>query len=174
MIVYHGSPNRFSTFDYKRIRTNGTTEGVGFYFTDKKDVAKAYANGGYLYTVDLNGKKPLSDRDLTLTEAEIRAYFIKLDKYTGFLENYGETAYSGLETVLNRAVQIERSVCLSDADLLGSAYNATGQNEKAITCMVETLGYDHIIAKPEWGNGQTLYIALTNDIIKIVSLEKCP
>lgn len=34
--VYHGSKAHFEKFDYSKMGLNGTAEGYGFYFTDKK------------------------------------------------------------------------------------------------------------------------------------------
>ena len=45
------------------MRMNGTTEGIGFYFTDNQSIAKGYADkgdAGKLYEVYLNISKPLN------------------------------------------------------------------------------------------------------------------
>lgn len=172
VIAYHGSPNQFDVFDYKKIRTNGTSEGVGFYFTDNQGIARCYAYEGYLYTVEINGTKPIYKDKKTLTIKELRTFLIELQKHTDFLSNYGDVAYEGFNTVLNKAVKSEYTYCDSDADILSSIYNGSGENEKVLTIFRDVLGYDHIEAKPDWGNDQTLYIALTNDIINIISCEK--
>ena len=62
-VVYRGSPNEFSEFSYQFMRTNGTTEGVGFYFTDNQSIVKGYGDKGdtgKLYEVYLNISKPLN------------------------------------------------------------------------------------------------------------------
>ena len=43
------------------MRMNGTTEGIGFYFTDNQSIAKGYADkvdAGKLYEIYLNISKP--------------------------------------------------------------------------------------------------------------------
>ena len=73
MILYHGTKNYFDTFSLDYLRTNGTSEGLGIYLTDSKQVAKSYAfDNGYTLTVEFNGKKPLSSTELTLSKDEIR------------------------------------------------------------------------------------------------------
>ena len=68
MELYHGSSNKFNKFDYSKIRTNGTSEGLGFYFTDSKEIASQYGDNGYLYTVKLNANKSLSDNEKTISK----------------------------------------------------------------------------------------------------------
>lgn len=172
MEVFHGSPHKFKEFDYGRIRTNGTTEGVGFYFTDSESIARGYGDGGYLYVVDFQGKKALSDRKLTITKAEARKYIEELHKSADFLENYGEVEYQGYDTILAEALENEYGNCDTDTEFMGSLYNACGENEVVVTLLHSVLGYDHIVSKPDWGGKQNLYIALTNDIIKIKKVEK--
>lgn len=171
IMVYHGSPNKFNQFDYSKIRTNGTSEGVGFYFTDNKGIASGYGNEGYLYTVKLNAHKSLSDNEKTLTKDELRLYIEELQKYTDYLSNYGEVAYQGYENVLSMALDETYNYCDTDTEIMGSIYNACGENEKVVTLFYEILGYDHIISIPDWGN-QKLYIALTNDIINILEIDE--
>ena len=170
MKVYHGSPNLFSKFDYSRIRTNGTSEGVGFYFTDNKDIATGYAQNGYLYIVELNGRKALSDNEKTLTRNELKKLLIELDKRIECLSNYGDVHYDGFENVLNTALNLEYDNNDTDTDIMGSLYNSNGESEVVIHLFYELLGYDHIVSNPSWGN-QKLYIALTNDIIDIIEVE---
>lgn len=170
MLVYHGSPNNFDRFDYSRIRTNGTSEGVGFYFTDNKSIATGYGQKGYLYTVELKGNKALSDNYKTITENELKKLMIALDDETDYLSNYGDVNFEGYENVLNTALQSEYNNCDTDTEILGSLYNSCGENEIVVTLFYELLGYDYIKSIPEWGN-QTLYIALTNDIIEVLEIE---
>lgn len=171
MIVYHGSPNKFTEFDYSRIRTNGTTEGLGFYFTDTKRIARGYAQNGFLYTIKMNGAKPLSDNHKNLTKEEVKKLIIELDKHTDFLTNYGEVEYEGYENVLNTAVNNEYDFTDTDTNIMGSLYTSCGENEIVIKLFYELLGYDYIESEPEWGGEQTVYVALTNDVIDILEIE---
>ena len=171
MIVYHGSPNKFEKFDYDRIRTNGTSEGVGFYFTNNKEIATGYARGGYLYTVKIHGEKALSDNKKTLTREEVETLLFILNKRSDFLSNYGEVDYEGYGVVMNRALNNEYDDNDTDSDILGSIYNGDGENPDVLHIVYNELGYDHIVSEPTWGK-QRLVIALTNDIIEIVDVER--
>lgn len=96
-VVYHGSPNQFTEFDYSKLRTNVTTEGVGFYFTDNKNVAEGYANkgdSGKLYEAYLNISKPLNSEKKTITKMQLRTFIDAFNKYEASLpDNEGVMAY---------------------------------------------------------------------------------
>lgn len=171
MQIYHGSPNKFNEFDYGRIRTNGTSEGIGFYFTDSKKIAQGYAQNGYIYTVELKTKKALSDNGLTLTVEEARKVIEAVDKEVGFLDNYGDVDYEGYAKVLKTAVDSEYYNSDTDTEFMGSLYNACGESEEVVKLFYNVLGYTHITSEPNWGN-QELYIALSNDVIDIKKVEK--
>lgn len=170
MKVYHGSPNKFNQFDYSKIRTNGTSEGVGFYFTDSLDIATGYAQNGYIYIAELNGTKALSDNEKTISRDDLKKLLIELNKSTDCLSNYGDVDFEGLENVLETALDMEYANN-TDTEIMGSLYNSNGESEDVLNAFYEVLGYDHIVSAPTWGN-QTLYIALTNDIINIVEVKE--
>lgn len=170
MNLYHGSPNKFNKFNFDHIRTNGTTEGIGFYFTDNKQIANGYASNGYLYTINLNGKKEISSNERTLTRNELKKFITVLQNNDiDYLSNFGDVSFSGYNNVLNDAIDSLLS-CNDDVELLCDIYNAQGDNENIISLFVDTLGYDHYKTNADWGN-QTLYIALDNNIIDILSCE---
>lgn len=170
MIVYHGSKNLFSTFDYGRIGTNGTNEGKGFYFTDNVKVANGYADSGFLYSVEFSGKKSLSSDNKTITKSQLRKYLAKLNKTTDYLSNWGDVNYSGITKILNEAVDGEYEGNDNDVDLICGICNASGNTETSLTLLYNMLGYDSIVLDADWGF-QKLYIALTNDIIKIKKMD---
>lgn len=175
-IVYHGSPNKFTQFSYDSIGDNGTSEGIGFYCTDNKTIAKGYAcknaNNGYLYTIKFNGKKSLSSDKLTITKAQLKKYLLALQNVDiDFLSNYGDVEYEGLSHVITEAVNNEYSNNTNDVDLICSICHSSGNIEGCLTTLYETLHYDSIILPAEWGK-QELYIALVNECIKILNIEK--
>lgn len=172
MLVYHGSKNLFEVFDYSKIGTNGTTEGKGFYFTDSMRVASGYGQDGYLYIVDFNGEKSLSSEEKTITPQQLRGYLLALHQETECLSNWGEVAYEGLERVLDEAVRGEYEQSDNDVDVISGIANASGNMELSLSLVYKVLGYDSIVLDAEWGKGQKLYIALTNDIIKIVDVKE--
>jgi len=171
--VYHGSPSKFSIFDYGRIRENGTMEGIGFYFTPVKRIAEGYGEDGYLYTVNFKGKKALSDNSLTLTRQAFQEKFLlPLHQATDYLTNWGEVDYEGFETVLERATEGDFDNAEDDVSLISGIINGCGDAETALTILYRELGYDSIITKAEWGSGADIYIALVHDAYEIVKVEK--
>jgi hypothetical protein len=172
MIVFHGSQQLFDTFDYSKIGLNGTSEGKGFYFTDSINIANGYGENGYLYAVEFNGKKSLSSDKKTITRQQLKKYLLALDEKTEYLSNWGDKDYEGLEKVLNEAVRGEYEQSDNDVDIISGISNACGDMETSLSLVYELLGYDSIMLDAEWGNGQRIYIALTNDIINIVNAKE--
>ena len=120
LAVWHGSPSDFNEFSLRYLGTNGTAEGYGFYFTDRRAVAESYARGteaqrhqganGRLFEVFLNIAKPLSNERVTMTREEFRRFLRELNRQTDadgnpleLLSNYGDAAYEGAEAVMNEA-----------------------------------------------------------------------
>ena len=116
-VVYHGSPSDFNTFSLEYLGTNGTAEGYGFYFTDKKSIAENYSRGhegqqsgesGKLFECYLDIKKPLSDTEVTMTRAQFKKFLTTLNKQVDadgepldMLSNYGDVEWEGLNKVIN-------------------------------------------------------------------------
>lgn len=170
-IVYHGSPNQFDQFDYGTIRANGTLEGVGFYFTDAKAIAEAYAKDGFLYTAEFTGTKSLSPTEVTIPREPFKRFLSALDKTTDYLSNWGEVDYEGYETVLERAVESEYNTSNDDAELIAGVVNASGNAKETLLLCEEILGYDCIITDADWGGEQRIYIALTHNAYKLIDVK---
>ncbi|MFF2531521.1 hypothetical protein ACFVS2_21675 [Brevibacillus sp. NPDC058079] len=171
-MVYHGSRELFEVFDYSKIGTNGTMEGKGFYFTDSVGVASGYGGDGYLYTVEFHSKKPLSSEKKTITKEGLKKYLLALHEATDYLFYWGDVACEGLEKVLNKAVSGEYDHSANDVDIISGIANASGNMEASLSLVYQVLGYDSIVLDADWGNGQKLYIALTNDIIQIIEVKE--
>ena len=177
MKVYHGSKANFDHFSYDYIRTNGTSEGIGFYFTDSKQIARGYAENGYLYTVYFQGKKPLSHNKKVITKTQLKKFLKALDQRHEHLSNYGDIEWEGYQKVLNKAVELEYNSSTNDVDMIAGISNACGSPETCMYTLYEVLGYDSIILDAEWGLDeenvpQKLYIALVNDAITILEVEQ--
>jgi hypothetical protein len=172
MKIYHGSKHKFDLFDGSKIGTNGTLEGKGFYFTDKKHIAEGYAKDGYLYTAEFKGKKQLSGNELTIKKEDLKKFLTELDKEMEYLSNWGEVAYTGMETLLEEAIDGETSGVDNDIDLISSICNASGSTGRALEILYEKFGYDSIITKGDWGGDQTIYIALVNEAVELVEIKK--
>lgn len=170
MRIYHGSKNEFKEFCYDMIRTYATSEGVGFYCTDNRDVAKRYANDGYIMEYEYVGKKRLDSTKVSLTRNELRTFLIALNEEDEFLSNYGEVAWEGFENVLNRAIQdvIEYD---DDIDIISGICNVYGGFKRPLEILYETLGYDSAIVEASWGN-QNIYLILNNKAVRFIKSEK--
>lgn len=176
-IVYHGSMVKFDKFDHTKIGLNATSEGYGFYFTDQKSIAEAYATNGYLYTVNFKGKKSLSSTEKTITKLQLKKFIEVLHNIgeCGFLWDYGDITTEGYNNVLAEAVRLEYNGNDNDVDLIASICNVYG-NKEPLRVLYHLFGYDHIKMIAEWNHNldsdNVLYIALVNDIIDIVDICK--
>jgi len=85
--AYHGSCNKFETFDFTEVGLHSGTSGAGFglYFTESK--AEALAYGDIVYSVILKLKSAISNDEVTLKPVEVK----KLVEYN--LEVYGKSYY---------------------------------------------------------------------------------
>lgn len=156
--LYHGSPSRFDAFDHQRIRSaNGTSEGIGFYFTEDETVARGYASGGFLYEADFRGTKALDPNERHITVEETRLYLDALDRAGDYLSNWGDVQSEPREDVLRRAAKNEWAYAESDVDLVGGIANAYGNFETPLRVLYDVLGYDHIRI-PDRYDGGALYV----------------
>lgn len=172
MRVFHGSPHRFDTFSFDYVGTNGTSEGMGIYFTDNESIARGYSQeGGYLYVVDFKGRKELSYDTVTMTRDDLARVMTEMDRRNEYLSNYGDVSYEGFNAVLNTALDAEFDYSESDVDIMCSIANGSGSLKDTLDVFYTLLGYDHFTTVAEWGNEQTLYIAMTTDAFDIVSIE---
>ena len=184
--VYHGSPSEFNTFSLDYLGTNGTAEGYGFYFTDKKSIAENYTKGlegqrqqektGKLFEVYLDIKKPLSDKKVTMSRAQFKKFLLELNKQVDadgepldILSNYGDVDWEGLNKVINYAMEIEYDGSDNDVNLVSSIINGSGNLKTVLDVLRKTTGYDGIIVnEASWGGDQTIYLAFHPEQIKNV------
>ena len=179
-VVYHGSPADFSTFSLEYLGTNGTNEGYGFYFTDKKGIAEGYSKGdngsGKLFEVYLDIRKPLSDTEVTMSRAQFKKLLVALNEQVDadgekldILSNYGDVEWDGLNNVLNYAIELEYDGNDNDVDIVHSVINSSGNMKTVFEVLRKVTGYDGIIVKEAtWGGDQTIYIAFHPEQIKNV------
>ena len=171
MLVYHGSKELFTEFDYSRIGTNGTTEGQGFYFTDNLQVANSYSEKeGYVYEVDFMGKKSLDSDRIAMKRSEVKKVLLALHSENDILSNWDDVEHYGLNKVLNMAIE-NIMLCNSDVEIYGSLCNITDNIELISKTFNRILGYDSIVLKADWAN-QYIYIATIPEIIRIVNVTK--
>lgn len=174
--VFHGSPNKFDEFDYAKIGAQGTSEGQGFYFTDNNEVASNYSTGGYIYEVDFHGKKALSITSNTISKEDFRNILLEMHRAgSNYLSNWGDVEYDGLDEVLDIATDgsYDDGPGGNDVDNIGGLLNAAeGSAEKVYRTLYEKFGYDHIPAKTDWGNGQTVYVATVPEAFTIKNVKR--
>lgn len=171
MLVYHGSKELFTEFDYSRIGTNGTTEGQGFYFTDNIKVARAYSDkDGFIYQCEFMGEKSLDSEKINLKRSEIKKILSALHSEMDILSNWDDVEYYGLNKVLNMAIE-NIMLCNSDVEIYGSLCNITDDIELISKTFNKILGYDSIVLKADWAN-QYIYIAIIPEIIKIINVTQ--
>lgn len=171
MKIYHGSKNSFKEFDYNLIRTNATTEGVGFYCTDNIAVAKQYSYEGYIMEYEYVGNKQLNSNEVSLTREELSLYMKKLNEVSEFLSCYGDVEWEGYNNVLNTALDNILEWSEDDIDIISQFCTICGDFEKPLTILYEVLGYDSAIIDAKWGD-QKIYLILNNNAIKHLSTIK--
>lgn len=149
-VCYHGSMETFNEFSYDFIGLNGTAEGKGFYFTDKKAYAEGFSSGkasAKLYKAYLNITKPLSVNKITITKNQVAKLIRSIDSDGyNYLSAWGDVDYEGFENVLKTALDKEFSYNENDVDLIHSIRNAGGFDFIPFyDALRKTTGYDGII-----------------------------
>lgn len=170
-VLYHGTPNNFTQFNYDFIGSNGTALGKGFYLTERKDIAEGYlGENGNVMELYANITKPMSLNDMTISEKEYRKFVVAVDKATEgqYLTNFGEVEYEGYNTVLNRALE-GYEYDDNDVDLIHSVFNAGGLSwEEGFRLLKDTLGYDGVVENNYAGTGSSVFVPTLPEQIKNV------
>lgn len=175
-VVYHGSAAQFTEFSADFMSQHGSAEGQGFYFTDYKPMAQGYEkNGGQLLEGYLDIKKPLSDSDVTLSEAEVKRLIRAIDP-TGddLVLNYDSRGGMGYPSRAwyNRSVEdtlrAVMSTSESDSEILAELANSMGNPGKVLKTTRETLGYDGYIVEGKYDDA-TVYVAFDSNQFKDVT-----
>ena len=154
----------------------GRTEGSGFYFTDRKDIAQGYAReeGGKLFEVYLDIKKPMSLEQRKITSKQLNDVLEEvLKKDREALGNYGGDINSiGKENTKKIARDILETN-ETDVDLISDMINSGILPPQEINDIFRKVsGYDGIITKWPANPGEkpvNLFIALSPDQIKTKS-----
>ena len=169
--VYHGSPNKFEKFSYDYMGKIGTSAGYGFYFTTDKSIAEKYAEGtGNLYTANLDINKPLNSTKITITKNQLAKFLKVLDPdATEYLSNWGDIQSESYNNILRTAIENEYEGSDNDVDLISGIINADGRGaEEIYRILTKTLGYDGIIAQPDWVGEHKIVIPFFPEQIKLV------
>lgn len=147
--VYHGTPSTFTVFDINKLGQNTMmfSEGAGFYFTDKQEIAEKYAAAnGNIMQVYLNITKPMTIEQAKFTDSIRKKIFRALYEHDSeALSNYSDVEYEGLNAALESAVEIESS-CETDIDFIASLINGGVTDRQTILDTVTKLtGYDGVM-----------------------------
>ena len=172
--VYHGSGSFFSQFTYEFVGKSGLHEGLGFYFTDSREIADRYSTGpdrrrgtesGTVYEVYLNLHNTLSGDRVTME-------FREFSRFLDAAKNLG--AKNGIHIEIDAEDFYTQST--SDVELVnkvmfaGFAKHGAALAEEFLRTLQRTTGYDGTeVRNPDWGGDQTIYLAFFPDQIKLVS-----
>lgn len=171
-VLYHGTPNEFTQFNYDFIGSNGTALGKGFYLTDSRDIASGYVGeNGKIMELYANIEKPLSLTEKNITKAKYKKFVKAVDKATGgdYLSNYGEVDYEGYNNVLSRALD-DYTYDDNDVDLIHNVFNVSGLGwEEGFRLLKKTLGYDGVVQHNFQGTGTTVFVPTLPEQIKSVT-----
>lgn len=69
-VMYHGTNNEFTVFDFSQGGKNGTAEGYGIYTSDREDVSRHY--GGRLIEGYVNITRPAASDQKTIKRSELK------------------------------------------------------------------------------------------------------
>ena len=165
LVVYHGSPSKFTVFDHRKLNTHGNAHGRGFYFTETKGLAEGYSKaGGQLLEGYLDIKNPMSEERVTIK----RSALVKLIKesckeqakslvadegYSSMIEalrdtwvsNYVMTYGISMDEVYQEVADIIYDSSDNDVDIIAEMTNAGAGNEATLRLTRKILGYDGVI-----------------------------
>lgn len=170
-VLYHGTPNNFTRFNYDFIGNNGTAIGKGFYLTDSKDVASGYTGEtGNVMEVYANITNPMSLDKKNITKADLKKFIQQLsskDEY--YLWDYGDLSSESYNSVLDKAVDSNYEYSDNDVDLIHGVLNTSTLSwEESFRLLKNILGYDGIIK--DYGE-HIVYVPTLPEQIKLITNE---
>ncbi len=175
LVVYHGTRGAFTVFDYSKIGEQGRAEGAGFYFTNSEDVANAYGKPMEVYLAISKplayDAKPFSQAVVSklvkrISEIEAEANGDGIDN--GFLSNFGDINYDGLDAVVRAAAKLisaDATALDQLSGIVGSGVSPAYVNQAT----KEITGYDGVVANGFSNSGDadnTIYVAFFPEQIK--------
>lgn len=177
-VLYHGTPNNFTRFNYDFIGSNGTALGKGFYLTDNEELAEGFSGKtGKVMKLYANITKPMSLDKVSISKSDYKKFILAVDKKTNgqFLSDYGDVKYEGYNDVLDRALD-NYGYSDNDVDLIHDVLNTASLNwEDGFRLLKNTLGYDGVIKKYNYNDKDntaniedTVYVPVLPEQIKNV------
>lgn len=168
MNLYHGTRANFDNFDLAYLGSGWGQQayGYGFYLSDSPEVAKDFAQGGYIYTVKVPKGRYLSYGGIS--RAEVNRIAADFFKYYTTEHEFGKDAYLGHE----KDFWNEECRYMCNADNGGRVYGDLAHlfgNDKEASEFLYKEGYKGI----KWGdNGITNYVMFNPKDIKIIEKKK--
>lgn len=155
LLMYHGSPEKFTIFDNEFMGLHGSSKGYGFYFSPDKNMAQWY---GDLMQVYLDIKNPLSQDKLRITRSQMKKLILDVEKNIAekwgsedgtLLDNFGDTRRYGRDRVLEDAIDMlmENE---NDVDVFGELKHIGGDYDSVAKSFRKILGKDWIITPKEY------------------------
>ena len=187
LVVYHGSPSKFTIFDPKYLNTHGNAHGRGFYFTENKDFAEGYSKeSGQLLEGYLNIENPLSEEKKTIKKpmlvklikatcedqarvmVEDEGYeSVKEALFDTWVSNYVYTYSMSMNDVYKEVADIIYSGSDNDVEIVAELTNAGAGTDTTLKLTRSILGYDGVIYENEDGFHE--FVALESDQFKSVT-----
>lgn len=183
LVVYHGTKAQFDEFLGEKIGQSGTSEGVGFYFTNDENVAKGF---GDVMSVYLKLEKPIYayaqvfmaedyDGDLDIMEAnaemikdasirvlddlKAKGYEFYNETTAQMADIYTETDYDSLVNTIE--MYIKDGIKAEEYDE-NKLYNDIRE------AIIKEFGFDGFKTKGYGSSNATVYVALMSNQIKSV------
>lgn len=168
IILYHGSDYLFNKFLFKNVGKKSGTSGAGFglYFTTSKADAMCY--GKYLYTIEADLKKEISNTRKTLNRKTVTDILLEFDRKA---ENKYKEMWDQKETyssIINNLFNYSNS----DTDIINDIINATHE-QTVMMNILKKYGITHTTDKETPEDPETTnYCIYDLDCIKILKREK--
>jgi len=166
--LYHGSKEKLTSFDLARVGKGNDQEGPGFYFTNSRKDALAYANpNGYLHAVKVTARKlvPLKGK---VNAKDIEALLRKAPNLDDKLLNWDEDKDTAFSKALSGILQYTKNPQDAFQQVWYDFYKG---DEAAFLKEVVALGYDAAIPDPAKRGGATHVVVFNPAVIKVVSVE---
>ena len=173
--LYHGSDHLFNRFAFVNVGKESGTSGAGFgiYLTDNPNDATKY--GKFLYTVQAQLQKELSNTKLNLSKDQVRTILRRFEQEVQKTD--GNSYVECWEYDENKALTNLIKYNSSDVDLINDIINSTNCPIEMMT-VITSLGYTHAIDKEtpnrkrKDGSITTNYVIFNLDCLRIVKREK--
>ena len=185
LVVYHGSPAKFTVFNHKYLNVNGNSHGRGFYFTEKRSLAEGYERkSGQLLKGYLNITNPLSEDKVTIKKSDILKLikascnaeaqeYVRDEEYDSVKDALRDTWISSYvntyETSMDNAYrEVANSIYSSndnDVEMIAELTNA-GRSDIVLRLTYDILGYDGVIYTAEDGTHE--FVSLVSEQFKSV------